>query len=92
MDASKKYSPSTNAISTRLNDGEVVLLQFERQKYYTLNSTGSFIWQRVCDGCDAADIEEALTSEFGLAPDHATKTTYAFLSKLVAAELLEVGS
>jgi hypothetical protein len=43
---SKKYSLSTNQISTALSDKKVIL-NYDKGEYYSLNEVGAFIWDEL---------------------------------------------
>ena len=82
------YVVSADAVSTKVSDGSFVLLQFVDQKYYTLNGTGSRIWEHLSDGKSRSEIEQALRDEYDLDPAHAIKTVTKFLDSLESAGMI----
>ena len=55
----------------------------------TLNETGAFMWKKLEDGTDENGLLEALTSEYDVDADIASKDIAAFVEKLQKADLLE---
>ena len=45
MDDEKKYSINQTKNSWKVVDNEVIIINFETTLYYSLNTTGSYIWQ-----------------------------------------------
>ena len=45
MNDEKKYSINQTKNSWKVVDNEVIIINFETTLYYSLNSTGSYIWQ-----------------------------------------------
>ena len=60
------YRPSSDVVSTQLDEEEAVLLSLETQQYYSLNETGSRVWDLLSDGHDAEAIAEAIAEEVGI--------------------------
>lgn len=57
-------------VSSRILDGEAVLLDLRSGKYFGLNVVGSRIWELLANGDDLGAIEATLAREFDA--DHAT--------------------
>ena len=83
------YRPSSNVVSTEIDDEESVLLSLETQQYYSLNETGSRIWELLSDGHDADDIASAITEEWATTHEEALEYVQAFLQELSQADLVE---
>jgi hypothetical protein len=77
-----KYRHSASAIATELGD-EVVALQLETKRYYTLNATAACTWRSLARGGDEVTVGEALAREFDIAlgdtPPHAAAITRELL-------------
>lgn len=83
------YHTDSAVVSTQLEGEESVLLSLTTQQYYSLNETGSRIWELLSDGQNAADIIEALTQEWDVGHDEAAKTVESFLRELTEEGLVE---
>lgn len=83
------YHPDSEVVSTQLNEEESVLLSLETQQYYSLNETGSRIWELLSDGHNTASIAEALTKEWDVGRDEAAKYVESFLQELNEEGLVE---
>lgn len=59
-----KVQPSPQAIYTQLSDDEGVLLHMDTKRYYTLNETGSVIWNHLGKGHSLAEIAEMLRQNY----------------------------
>jgi len=76
------YRPRSAVVSTTIDEDESVLLHLERQQYYSLNETGSHIWQLLTQGHDAEAIVDTMTEEWTVSFDEARRTVRVFLEEL----------
>ena len=58
-------------LSTRVVDGERVILDRENGRVHQLNSTASFIWDRIADGKEPSEIAAELSEFFDIAESRA---------------------
>jgi hypothetical protein len=75
--------PHPEVVDTELEAGETVLLHLEYTTYYSLNSTGTCIWQGIKAGLTLRDISQRLQARFAVAPDHANRSVLTFVHALV---------
>lgn len=73
-------------VVTEVLDGEAVLLNLESGRYYTLNPTGTRMWQLLCEMHEPQKVLTALVGEYPVEPG----TLSQHLDELVAA-LVEAG-
>ncbi|MDX1741142.1 MAG: PqqD family protein [Rhodothermales bacterium] len=78
------YELSPDIVSTQLDDNEAVLLNLKTRKYYTINETGSVIWNGLKEGKSTDEIADALTAEFEIEKDDAMVHVDEFIGKLVS--------
>ena len=64
MSVVQKYRIDPNIIHTTLDENESVLLHLNTKRYYSLNETGSKIWQHLQAGIPPETISVALESEY----------------------------
>lgn len=67
-----------------LDNVEGIILDLDNLHYYTLNSTGLFIWKRLRSGASRTQdhLAEAMVRTFGLAPAVIERDLQAFLREL----------
>ena len=83
------YHPHPEVISTQLEDDETVLLSLETQHYYSLNETGSRVWELLAEGHTVGEIAEAITREWDTDHDEALAYVQSFLEELREEGLVE---
>lgn len=83
------YRPSSDVVSTQLDENEAVLLSLETQQYYSLNETGSRVWELLSDGKELDEIAEAITQEWATGREEALAYVKSFLEELREEGLVE---
>jgi hypothetical protein len=89
MPTQSSYSPNPKVVHTRVDDAEVVLLSLATNRYYSLNETGSVIWEALCEGACPRDLATALEAEFEVTPLEAEARVAEFLDELRREGLLQ---
>lgn len=79
---------ATNVLATELPGSETVLLHLQQGEYYTLNESGSLIWQALQQTQDLAVVSERLAAYYQLSRTGATFYVVQLVEDLVAAELV----
>ena len=72
----------------KVND-EAVILNLETSVYYSVNNTGTFIWELLAGGRPTGKIGLALAEEYGISPEDAAADTAEFLDTMAELELTE---
>jgi hypothetical protein len=75
-------------VDTVLEDGETVLLHLERTTYYSLNPTGTQIWQGLKQGLPLCEVSQRLQATFAVEADRADRSVLAFVHELVQHQLV----
>lgn len=79
------FITSDRITRTSLADGTGVLLDVEGLHVYSLNETGNFLVERLCEGVTAEDeLALAVVREFEVGEETALADTRAFLADLEA--------
>lgn len=78
-----------SGLSVRLVDGEVVILDREAQRIHQLNSTASFVWNRLDGRCDLAAVARELSLSFDVTEDVASRDVARIVEELRDLELVE---
>lgn len=87
--APKKRNTLIPASVTWRKTGDIgVLLDLETSEYYSLNDTGTFIWELLDSGTPPESIPAAVAEEFDVSPERAESDTAAFLKELGKMKLL----
>lgn len=92
LSSDTRYRPSPEVVDTTLPNGEVVLLQLATRSYYTLNQTGSQIWQLLARQLSIDEICGALGEKYDVTPDEARASVSELLSRLAEAQLAQPAS
>ena len=90
MLTTNKAEPDSNVVSTTLKSGETVLLHLGTNIYFTLNETGSRIWNLMSEGSTLGEISQTLGSEFDVTPDRAKQSVMNLTDELVREKLAHV--
>jgi hypothetical protein len=80
-----------NVTFTELDDAESVLLHLKTRRYFSLNETGTLIWQQLRQGKEVDEIAALLEQQYELDTAEALKHVKTFLDRLVQDGLLEAG-
>jgi len=90
MDPLPRYRARASAIFAELGDGSGVLLDLQTKAYFTLNTTGVFVWKYLAAGeLDADTAADRLSAEFAVDKDRARADVAGLLRDLHAQELVE---
>jgi hypothetical protein len=74
--------PHPSLVFTRLDDAEAVLLHLDTKRYYTLNDTGTRIWELLPQGRSAQKIAKALQDDYAVTDEEALPMVLAFMDEL----------
>ena len=83
------YRMNENVTFTELDDSESVLLHLKTRRYFSLNETGTLVWQLIQQGKDVDEIAAALEQGYELESGEAAQYVTSFLDRLVQDGLLE---
>jgi hypothetical protein len=88
MSLTQRFRPHPEVVDTALEEQEVVLLQLESMRYYSLNLTGMRIWQGLKQGLSLEEISRQLQAEFEVEPDRAEHSVLALVTELCEQQLV----
>lgn len=71
-------------------DGEVVMMNLDKGKYYGLNSVGSHIWELIDQPISVEDVITTLLSEYEIDRVSCEETVLQFLNGLYEEELIQI--
>jgi len=87
LDIAVRFTPADGVIGTQV-EGEMVLLQFEKQSYFGLRGAAVRIWELTQRGATGADIVRHLVQETDVSEGRAQADVTDTLQKLLDAGLL----
>jgi hypothetical protein len=82
--------PHPDVVDTELDGHETVLLNLKSKIYYTLNSTGTQIWQGFRNHLTLRQISNRLVKEFIVEADAADRSVLSLVGELCRQELAEI--
>jgi hypothetical protein len=86
----QQVHPHPEVVDTELEAGETVLLQLESKTYYSLNLTGTRIWQGLKQGLPLREISRRLQAEFAVEAERADHSVLALVDELSQQQLVQV--
>jgi hypothetical protein len=82
--------PHPSLVFTRLDDSEAVLLHLDTKRYYTLNETGTRIWELLQQRSCAREIAQALQKDYVLTEEEGMPLLLSFVEELQQEGLLRL--
>ena len=82
--------PHPEVVDTQLEAGETALLHLESTTYYSLNPTGTHIWQGLKHGLTLREISSRLQEVFEVDAEKANRSMLAFVDELAQHKLVQV--
>jgi hypothetical protein len=76
-------------VDTELEGGETVLLQLESKIYYSLNGTGTQIWQNLKQGFSLQEISRRLQAQFEVESERADRSVLVLVDDLLQHQLAQ---
>lgn len=82
-----RYRAIPEALVATLSDG-AVLLNLQTKRYFSLNETGTRIWEQVQEGADEESIVGTMVREYEVDEATARREVRRILDELMEAELI----
>jgi hypothetical protein len=83
------YSLNSDVVFTRFDDTSGALLHLKTKRYYTLNETGTRIWELFEKGPSVGELAAAVEGEYEVESDAATQHVIEFLEELAQEGLVD---
>jgi hypothetical protein len=83
-----RYRAAPDALAATLSDG-AVLLNLRTKRYYSLNETGTRIWQLLLEGRTEEEIVQTLTAEYDVEATIANQEMQTVIASLRDSALIE---
>ncbi len=82
-----RIKPSPDVLFRELGD-DLVLLDLQASKYFSLNKTGALIWQLLSENQDQSSIARNLADRYGVDEEKAQSDVAELLDQLLRAGLI----
>lgn len=89
---SARYRINTPQVISEIIDGEAVLIHMDKGYYYSLNTTGAFIWERLERRMQVVDLLDDCTACFMGNPAEIQSAARGLIETLVEEELISLDS
>ncbi len=80
--------PNKHVIFTDFDGDEGILVDLNTKKYYQLNETAMLVWKALENGKSVTEIAEAVTSEYEVSIDHASRSVERLLTNFQSYKLV----
>jgi coenzyme PQQ synthesis protein D (PqqD) len=84
------FRPHPDVVDTALDGEEMVLLHLGSQTYYSLNMTGTRIWQGVKESLTLQEISRRLQEAFEVEAERADRSVLALVHDLAEQQLVQL--
>jgi len=82
-----RFRAAGDALAATLSDG-AVLLNLRTKRYFSLNETGTRVWELLLEGRTEEEIVRTMTEDYDVAEDAAQRETAAVIAALRENELI----
>jgi hypothetical protein len=80
--------PDPDVVATAMPDGDMVLLHLRTSEYFSLNTTGSLLWQLMESSADLEVMSQALSDRFDVMPPAARHSVVELMRTLKIHQLI----
>jgi len=78
---------SEHVVATAFDDGEGVLVDLEKKRYYRLNETAMLVWRHLEENRPFDDIVKEMTDAYDVGVEQATESVRRLLQQLESYKL-----
>ena len=90
MRADTKLRVREPDVAAKVIDGEAVIINLASGMYYSLNGSGSAVWELIEKGCTLAEASDAVRSAFNISAETAERDVSRLWENLLAENLVVV--
>jgi len=83
-----RFRVSPDAVATRMDINEIVLVHLKTDRILVLNGTGSHVWDLLVAGFELAEIRRRILEEFDLPEDRLAGELEEFFASLTSEQLI----
>ena len=85
---SKDIFKTTDEVTWRDVNGELVVLRLTSGEYYSFNSIGRLTWMNITEGKSIAEVVDAIAAEYEVSHEQAESDVHSFVEGLLTNDLL----
>ena len=82
--------PDADVVTTVMPDGEMILLHLRTRQYFSLNKTGTLMWELMMKSTTIAGMGRALFDRFEVTPEAAEETVSELIEDLKSHRLIRI--
>jgi Coenzyme PQQ synthesis protein D (PqqD) len=86
--SSQDIYKTTDEVTWRDVNGELVVLRLTSGEYYSFNSIGRLTWMNISEGKSIAEIVETIAAEYDVSHEQAESDVHGFVEGLLTNDLL----
>jgi len=75
--------PDTARVAARVIDGEAIIMDVRSGVYYSMQGTGSFVWEQIDGGATVQGIAQALARRYDVSPERALQDVTSLVEQLL---------
>jgi len=79
---------TTDEVTWRDVNGELVVLRLTSGEYYSFNSIGRLTWMNITEGKSIAEVVDAIAAEYEVSHEQAESDVHSFVEGLLTNDLL----
>ena len=79
---------TTDEVTWRDVNGELVVLKLTSGEYYSFNSVGRLTWMNISEGKSISEVIDAIASEYDVTREQAESDVHSFVEGLLTNDLL----
>jgi coenzyme PQQ synthesis protein D (PqqD) len=87
-----RLQPNTDEMVAKVLDGEAVMINISSGVYYSMNTVGGFLWERIEAGLSLEEIVAALTQHYEVSGDRAAADVDEVAARLLEEKLVTVST
>lgn len=85
-----KVAPDAEVVFTEMENGKSVLLHLGTSQYFSLNQTGTLIWQSLEKGLSLGEIGQVLEDKFEVTADRALQSVIDLVNEFINERLVHI--
>ena len=86
-----KFTPDPEVVFTKLKNDGAVLLHLGTNQYFSLNETGTLIWELLKEGHTLDETSRQIEEKFDVSLEVAQQSAFELIEQLVNEKLLHEG-
>lgn len=90
LSAETLLTPDPDVVCSTLKNGETVLLHVGTSQYFSLNETGTLVWQLINTGLNLDEISQQLEMKYEVTREKAKQCVIDLVEELLTEKLVKI--